>query len=165
MECLFSLLFFTFGHFNQVNSNTDKNDCKCLRPAKTVLSESKGSNGRHNQNQITVDSDDRCLQIFQTDRQQHITDSGRENQYEHQNKERRPMERHGEYRGIKSCNKRDYNGRHGSTGKGISQHRYRSNGREDALTKNQIDSIYHRAKKTKHISRESIGRQIITLLG
>ena len=25
MECLFSLLFFTFGHFNQVNSNTDKN--------------------------------------------------------------------------------------------------------------------------------------------
>ena len=83
MECLFSLLFFTFGHFNQVNSNTDKNDCKCLRPAKTVLSESKGSNGRHNQNQITVDSDDRCLQIFQTDRQQHITDSGRENQYEH----------------------------------------------------------------------------------
>ena len=144
MECLFSLLFFTFGHFNQVNSNTDKNDCKCLRPAKTVLCESKGSNGRHNQNQITVDSDDRCLQIFQTDRQQHITDSGRENQYEHQNKERRPMERHGEYRGIKSCNKRDYNGRHGSTGKGISQHRYRSNGREDALTKNQIDSIHHR---------------------
>ncbi len=54
------------------------------------------------------------------------------------------MERHGEYRGIKSCNKRDYNGRHGSTGKGISQHRYRSNGREDALTKNQIDSIHHR---------------------
>ena len=54
------------------------------------------------------------------------------------------MKWHGEYRGIKSCNKRDYNGRHGSTGKGISQHRYCSNGREDALTKNQIDSIHHR---------------------
>lgn len=54
------------------------------------------------------------------------------------------MKWHGEYRGIKSCNKRDYNGRHGSTGKGISQHRYCSNGREDALAKNQIDSIHHR---------------------
>ena len=75
------------------------------------------------------------------------------------------MERHGEYRGIKSCNKRDYNGRHGSTGKGISQHRYRSNGREDALTKNQIDSIHHRTKKTKHIPRKSIRGQIIALLG
>ena len=55
-------------------------------------------------------------------------------------------------------------GRYGSTGKGIAQHGYCSDGSQDTLTKNQIDSIYHRAKKTKHISRESIGRQIITLL-
>ena len=100
-EKLLSLL--AFSNFYQVNSNTDKNNGKRLRPAKTVLSQSKGGNSCHNQNQITIYSNHRCLQIFQTDRQQHITDSGRENQYEHQNKERRPMERHGEYRGIKSC--------------------------------------------------------------
>ena len=75
------------------------------------------------------------------------------------------MERHGEYRGIKSRNERYYYSRYSSTGKSIAQHGYCSDSSQDTLTKNQIDSIYHRAKKTKHISRESIGRQIIALLG
>ena len=76
-EKLLSLL--AFGNFYQINSDTDKNNGKRLRPAKTVLSQSKGGNSCHNQNQITINGNHRCLQIFQTDRQQHITDSGREN--------------------------------------------------------------------------------------
>lgn len=42
LECLFLLFTFTLGHFNQVNSDTDKNNGKRLCPAKTVLSQSKG---------------------------------------------------------------------------------------------------------------------------
>ena len=29
---------FTFSHLYQINSNTDKEDCKSLSPAKTILS-------------------------------------------------------------------------------------------------------------------------------
>ena len=137
-------LGYDWGLIDEYTSDTDKNNGKRLRPAKTVLSQSKGGNSCHNQNQITINGNHRCLQIFQTDRQQHITDSGRENQYEHQNKERRPMERHGEYRSIKSRNERYYYSRYSSTGKSIAQHGYCSDSSQDTLTKNQIDSIHHR---------------------
>ena len=75
------------------------------------------------------------------------------------------MERHREHRRIKSRNKCHDNSGDRRTGKCISQHSHRSDRRKDALTQNQIDSINDRTDQTKHISHESIGGQIIALLG
>ena len=157
-------LIFTFGYLNQIYTNTDKNNSGCLRPAKTVLPQSQRSNRRNNQNQITVYRHNCRFQIFQTDRKQHIADRCWKYKYKHQNQERCPMERHRKHRCIESSNKCNYNSRDCRTGKCISQHGHRPDGRKDTLAKYQINCINDRTDQTKHIPHESIGCQIITLL-
>ena len=130
-----------FGNFHQIDSDTDKNNGKRLRPTETVLPQNKRSDSCHNQNQITIDSYHRCLEIFQSDREQHITYGSRENQHKHQDKERRPMERHGEYRSVEAGNHCHYNSGYGRTGKCISQHGHCTDRSKNTMTQNQVDSI------------------------
>ena len=151
-------------HLHQIDPDTDKQDGKHLRPTETVLSQNQRSNSCHYQNQITVNGYDRCLEILQTNGQQHITDGGREKQYKHQDKERSPMERQGEYRGIESGNRGHDNGRHRRTGKCVAQQGNRPDRGKNAIAQNQVDGIDYGTHQAEHIPHKSIGGQIITLL-